>query len=285
MSKLKEQMINEMVLRGLSKETHGAYLSAVRKLSNYHSKPLEQLDQDEIKDFILFLIKEKRLSASTVRQVINGIFFFYYKVLKRPKMSLDIPLPKIEKKIPEILNPLEISNIINNTVNIKQKTLLMTAYSTGVRVSELVSLRISDIDSDRMVIRVEQGKGKKDRYTILTPTLLKHLREYYKAVHPKVFLFNGRPPESSLSVATAHKYFKRSCAKSKITKKVTFHGLRHAFATHQILNGMPVTALQVILGHNDLRTTMRYVHIARMPSGDSETCKDLLNVLNQIQEI
>ena len=283
MRKPKEKMIDEMALRGLSDATQTAYLYAVRRLTQYHNRSPDLLSKDEIKLFFIFLTREKKLSASSVRQMINGVFFYYYKVLKWPHFTLDIPLPKVGKTQPEILNPIEVANIIGHTQNLKQKTALMTAYSTGVRVGELVSLRVSDIDSDRMVIRVEQGKGKKDRYTILTPTLLTHLREYYRQYRPKPFLFSGQPADSGLSTTTIGKYFKRSCERAKITKKVSFHSLRHAFATHQILSGMAATELQLILGHSDLRTTMRYVHLAKIPTGKDDRSRDLLCLLDQIE--
>ena len=221
MRKVTERMIDEMALRGLSDATQTAYLYAVRRLSEFHNRSPDLLSKDEVKEFFIFVTREQKLSASSVRQMINGVFFFYYKVLKWPHFTLDIPLPKVGKTQPEILNPLEVAKIIGHTQNLKQKTALMTGYSTGVRVGELVSLRVSDIDSDRMVIRVEQGKGKKDRYTILTPTLLGHLREYYRWYRPKPFLFSGHPPDSGLSTTTIGKYFKRSCEKAKITKKVS----------------------------------------------------------------
>ena len=285
MTSLKKRMSEELVLRGLSEATHTSYLYAVKRLAQYSKKPIDRLSHEEVRGFVLFLLQEKNLSASSVRGMINGIFFFYYKVLKWPKFSLDIPLPKLERRQPEILNPLEVFQIIHNTRNLKEKTALMTAYSTGLRVGELVALRVSDIDSDRMVVRVEQGKGKKDRYTILTPTLFVQLREFYRRYRPGIYLCGCKASGGPLSKSAASRYFRCSCIKSNITKHVSFHTLRHSFATHQIINGMHVTELQKILGHNDLRTTMRYVHLAQMPTGKDDTSRDLLNMLNQLQEL
>lgn len=284
MEYLKNRMINELYARRLSDRTHKAYLHAFNKIAAHYKRPPDELSEQEIKDFLVFLLKEKKLSTASVRQIINGLFFFYYKVLKRSRMELDLPMPKLEKKLPEILNAFEVNRLINNTENEKQKTLLMTAYATGVRVSELVKIKISDIDSKRMVIRIEQGKGNKDRYTILSPLLLKQLRKFYRMYRPYLYMFNGQHPASSLSACSVQRAFRVSCCKSNITKKVSVHSLRHAFSTQQILNGMLVTELQIILGHTSLSTTMKYVHLARMPTGASDSSVDLLGLLNQVEE-
>lgn len=187
-----------------------------------------------------------------------------------------IPRAKKEKKLPVVLSPSEVKRIFNATVNIKHKAILMTIYGAGLRVSEAANLKISDIDSSNMQIHIRQGKGKKDRYCMLSPMILNILREYYKYYHPKEWLFQGSTPNKPISSRTIERVFEISKKKSGITKNATVHTLRHSFATHLLESGVDVYHIQQLMGHSSVKTTSIYIHLQR---------KDVLNIKSPLDTL
>ena len=264
MNKFYEQFKKELVLSGLSEKTRDAYLRCLKKLDDYYIKPVETLTTEEIKDFLYFLIKEKRFSQEYINQINAAAKFFFDRVLKKKDIMCDIPRAKTpRKKLPQVLARSEIKDIIQGIDNVKHKCILLTTYTAGLRVSEASKLLISDIDSKRMVIRVNQGKGKKDRYTILSNTALYFLRTYYKLYHPESWLFPSYIKSKHISTRTIQQVFYKAKEKAGIKKKVSVHTLRHSFATHLIEAGIDIYHIQKLLGHSSIKTTTIYLHLRK----------------------
>ena len=207
MTELREKMIKAMELRNFSPITQTAYLSAVTNLAMHYMKSPEEISQDEIEDYLLYLKKDRKLSYSTRNQAISGLKFFYNETLKNPDMILQLPRKKTPVKLPEVLSVDEVKRVINAPNNMKHRMILMTTYSAGLRVSELVRLEPRHIVSSRMLILVEDGKGVKDRYTILSKTLLENLRQYWQSYRPTKWLFPSTNPQNHISRSTAQKLF------------------------------------------------------------------------------
>lgn len=261
MTTLRQEMIDAMQQRGFSPRTHTSYLAAVRDLAKYFHKPPDQLHQEQIQEYFCYLVKERHLSAASCKLYLNGIRFLYLQVLKWNEFNVPIQTPKRPQKIPELLTRHEVGQIIASCVNAKHRMLLLTCYGCGLRVGELVALKVRHIDGERKLLRVEQGKGAKDRAVVLSAVLLHRLRHYWMSYHPVEWLFpNSNTPHLPLSISTAQKVFRRAKASSGIQKIGGIHSLRHAYATHQLENGLPVHRLQQQLGHRNLQSTMRYVH-------------------------
>jgi integrase len=227
MSPLRQKMIRAMQLREFSPRTQEAYVAAVSGLAKYCNKSPDKIVQDEIENYLLNLRQELKRSASTCNVVISGLRFFYEHTLKDESVKLKLPPRKKTKRLPEVLSKKDVNRVISSPANIKHRVILMTAYSAGLRVSELVSLRQEHIDSSRMVIRVDQGKGKKDRYTILSQRLLKELRIYYKTYRPKNWLFPAKNLIQHISISSAQRIYYKAKKKAGITKGKGIHTLRH----------------------------------------------------------
>ncbi len=257
-----EEMKSLLKLKGYSNQTIKVYSSHINSFVSYIDKSLRDITEDKIKDYMLFLLKERELSHSFVNQAISAIKFMIFQVLKKEMSIVNIPRPKKERKLPKVLSEEEAWRILNILDNEKHKTILYLVYSAGLRVSEVVNLKCEDIDSDRMLIRVKQGKGRKDRYTILSKVALKQLRKYYKDYNPDNWLFPGAKPNSHLSKRTVQKVFSNACCKAKITKDVSVHTLRHSFATHLLENGISLRYIQELLGHKSSKTTEVYTHVS-----------------------
>lgn len=264
-----------MRLRGLSEATIKAYLYKIQVLANYHRKSPEFIGPDELRNYLLYLIEEKGVAGSTANSFYSAFKFFYEKTLERPGLMSPIPRTKRRKRLPVALDQSEVQKLLEVTENIKHRALLSTAYSAGLRVSELVHLQISDIDSARMQIRVCAGKGNKDRYGLLSPLNLECLRLYYKSYKPASWLFySGYGQDRAYSVRSAEKVFKSSVEKAGIQKNVSIHCLRHSFATHLLENGVDLHHIQLLMGHSSLKTTSIYLHVQR---------KDLLNIQSPLE--
>lgn len=277
MTALRQRMMDQMVLRGLAPKTQMAYLAAVRGLAAYYRRSPDHLSVEELQRYLLYCLRERSLSHSTCLQILNGLRFFYLKTIGWSSADFELPRPRREQKLPEILNRAELTRLFDAVRNLKHRTLLKTTYASGLRVGEAVRLRIVDIDSERMTIRIRQAKGAKDRDTLLTPALLDALREYYRAHRPAGWLFpNGHNPKEPLSISSAQRVFTKAKRTAGISKQGGIHGLRHAFATHQIEAGLPIHRLQRLLGHRSIRSTLRYVHLADSPGYLIEGAADLL---------
>jgi len=254
-------MQGDMVLRNFSPNTQELYHRAARDLEQYFNKPPHLLGEKDVKSFLLSIVETKKLSQSTLRITYAGLRFLYETTLKKRWVIDKIPYPKTIKKLPIVLERTEVENLLKSAAGLKQRAMLMVTYSAGLRISEIAHLKITDIDSNRMLIRVEQGKGKKDRYTLLSERALEALREYYKKYLPKHWLFPGGNPEQPISIATVRAAFKRAKRKAGITKPATCHSLRHSFATHLLESGVDLHHIQLLLGHASTKTTTVYLHV------------------------
>jgi len=224
----------------------------------------DRIDEAQVQRYLLHLLEERKLAHSSCNVMMSALEFFYRVTLKRRETEFCLPRPKVPAKLPQILSREEVARLIEQTTNLKHRTILMTTYAAGLRLSELCHLRITDIDSDRMTIRVEQGKGAKDRYTLLSPRLLTELRRYWLTERPKLWLFPAaRSPEQALPTKTPHLIYHTAKARAGITKAGGIHALRHAFATHMLEAGVDVHTIQRLMGHDSLSTTARYFHLAQ----------------------
>ena len=261
MSPLQQKLIDAMLLRGFSQKTQKSYIAAVKDLAAYYHCSPDKLTQAQIQAYFLYLVKERHLSGSSCVVMRSAIRFFYVNVLNWEEVSLEtIEVPKRAQRIPELLSREDIRHLLQACRNQKHRTLLSTIYGCGLRVSEAASLKLKHIDSQRRIIRIEQAKGAKDRQVLLTDTLLRLLRRYWQAYKPTAWLYFGTDKAKPLSTSSVQKIYEAAKRQAKIEKVGGIHGLRHAYATHQLEAGMPVHQLQRLLGHNDIHTTMRYVH-------------------------
>ena len=259
MGALREKMIEEIRLRNFSPRTEQSYVSAMVGLAKYYHRSPDQLTQDEIRGYLLHL-KERGLSPSSRNVAISGMKFFYHQILGWDEQKLFLPPRKGSWRLPEVFSPKEVEQLLLAAVRVRDRCLLMTAYATGVRVSELVRLKVSDIDSERMMVRVEQGKGKKDRYTILSERLLSELRSYWKMHRSPIWLFPNAKG-SPLSIDYAQRIYNWAKEKAGIHKGKGIHTLRHCFATHLLEAGVDLVTIKTLLGHNSLQSTQRYLQI------------------------
>jgi site-specific recombinase XerD len=256
-----ENMLLKMRELRYSKQTIKAYKSLFEEFINhYPSTEIDQIDEQKIIAFCQYLVIDRKVSASTQNQAINAIKFYYEKVLGGQRKFYFLQRPDKEKALPTVLNTEEITAILKGTENLKHRAILMVIYSAGLRISELINLKIKDIDTERKQIRVEQGKGKKDRYTLLSPKTLDLLRTYFKAYKPKEYLFEGQGG-GAYTARSVQVFFQEICKKVGIKKKVSVHTLRHSFATHLLENGTDLRYIQALLGHESSKTTEIYTHI------------------------
>jgi site-specific recombinase XerD len=279
MSVLSDRMNDDMVLRGLATKTQHSYLGTVRDLAKYYHRSPDQLTDKEVQAYLLYLRQQRHLAPSSCNVAVNGLRFFFLKTLGHKRTNFDIPTARRPHKLPELLSREEVSRLFSVTKQNKPRVVLMLAYGAGLRVSEICHLRIQDIDSEQMTIRVEQGKGAKDRYTLLSPRLLKELRLYWKHDRPRrsLFLFPARQGNGSLHPTSAQKMYYAAKAKAGITKKGGIHMLRHAFATHLLEAGTDLYTIQQLLGHRHISTTMVYFHLARSHLTGNTSPLDLLD--------
>ncbi len=259
--KCPETYVRALVTRKYAHNTAKTYIAMFELFINHFSDmKLIQISEEDIKDF-LFLKSKEGLSTSYLNQMINSIKFYYEQVLQMPNRFYDLNRPRKKQSIPKVLSQSAVRQMILQTKNIKHKCVISLLYSSGLRRSELLSLKIGDIDSSRMLVRINGGKGGKDRLTLLSSTLLNYLRIYYIEYRPKIYLFEGKEghPYSSSSVV---QIVRRAAQKANICKKVTPHMLRHSFATHLLEKGTDLRSIQTLLGHNSLKTTEIYTHVA-----------------------
>ncbi|PRX18810.1 site-specific recombinase XerD [Orenia metallireducens] len=258
-----EKFIEYLELKGYGKKTESVYLSHIKQFTNFIDKSLKKVRAEDIKRYLLYLLNERELSHSFVNQAVSAIKFLIIKVLKKDNIIVDLPRPKKEKKLPKVLSEKEVIRILKSLNNEKHKTILYLVYSAGLRVGEVIKLKCEDIDSDRMLIKVRQGKGKKDRYTTLSQLALEQVRKYYKLYKPKKWLFPGAKSNTHLTIRTVQRIFKKACSKAEIKKKVSVHDLRHSFATHLLERGTDLRYIQELLGHKSSRTTEVYTHVSK----------------------
>jgi len=255
------QYLEKLLRKRYSPNTIKTYMSYMRSfVAAFHGSDLKSVTTQQINDYILNLIRSKNISSSQQNQRINSIKFYYEQVLGRKKQYYHLSRPRKEKKLPKVLMVEEVELILKQCKNLKHKCILMTLYSGGLRRSELINLKVSDIDSRRMLIKITDSKGGKDRYTLLSEKLLRLLRDYYKFYKPKVWLFEGRNG-GQYSATSIEKIFHKALTKAKINKHATPHTLRHSFATHLLEQGINLRYIQEILGHSSTKTTEIYTHV------------------------
>lgn len=265
-------MKQNMELKGFSPKTQQSYLLCVKQFAQYYSQSPENLGNSEVKDFLSYLIKEKHASSSRVNQTYSALKFLYEKTLDRKWIMKKIPRVKKEKKLPTVLDREEVNTLFSVIHNLKHLSILMITYSSGLRISETAHLKVTDIDTKRMLVKV-QGKGAKERYTLLSQVTLETLRDYWKYYHPKEWLFPGNPPTKPISASSIQRIFKKAKHLSKITKAATPHTLRHCFATHLLEAGVDLHHVQLLLGHTSPKTTTIYLHVKR---------KDLARIISPL---
>ena len=271
MTSLRQRMIEDLRIRNYSDRTIQIYVDRVAKFAQYFGRSPHLLGPAEIRQYQIFLVKKKKSSWAQFNQTVCALRFFYRVCLNKEWTIEHIPFPKQEKKLPVILSRQEIDRFFEGIGNLKHRTIFMTIYATGLRISEALHLRLEDIDSARRLVRVHQGKGRKDRYVPLSEPLLAQLRTYWKDYRPGSWLFPGEDVQRPLTSSSVQRVCKRAAGKAGLTKGVTAHRLRHCFATHLLEAGTDLKTIQVLLGHRSLNATSVYLHVAsasRTPAHD-----------------
>ena len=276
MTELRQKMIDDMKLRRFAQKTQDAYVGAVAGLARHYKQSPDLLDKEKIQKYLLHLMEERHLAWSTCNVAVAAMRFFYTQTLGWDAVHLGIPPMRSQTKLPEIFSFEELERLFKCATSLKNRVLLMTTYGAGLRVSEVVNLKLSDIDSSRMTIKVCQGKGNKDRYTILSSRLLTELRVYYREYKPPVWLFYGSYTGEQMSVGTAQTLYYTAKERAGITKKGGIHTLRHCFATHLLEAGVDLRTIQSLMGHSSLITTMGYLRVTSKKLSATKSPLDLI---------
>ena len=267
MTPLRQRMLEELQRRNYSPSTARGYILAVKQFAEYFGKSPEQLGAEEVRRFQLYLLNEKKLAPGTVEMRMSALRFLYKKTLKRRDIACeDLIFPKTPRRLPVVLSPEEVTRMIESAWNLTHRTILMILYGTGMRRSEVSMLKVSDIDSERMVIHIQQGKGSRDRDVPMTAKLLEALREYWRWKRPKIYLFPSteghRGVEEPISDKTVWHACKQAARRAGITKRIGPHTLRHSFATHLMEAGTDLRTIQLLMGHAHLEHTTLYLHLS-----------------------
>jgi site-specific recombinase XerD len=269
-------MIDEMQLRNFSPKTIQCYVETVARFARYFNKSPDKLGSEEVRTYLLHLVQVKKQAWGTYKQALAALRYFYRWVLKGPDIVSDIRYPRPERRLPVVLSFDEVRRFFAAIPSFKQRMILMTAYSAGLRISEVVNLQVSDIDSQRMVLRVRKGKRNKDRYTVLSPVLLAMLRHWWVAARPVTYLYAGRSPDHPARITTIQKACKEAQEKAGLEKTIRPHTLRHSFATHLLEAGTDLRVIQELLGHASPRTTAIYTHVSTKLIGQTKSPLDLV---------
>ncbi|WP_162944921.1 tyrosine-type recombinase/integrase [Flavisolibacter nicotianae] len=271
--------VQELKLRAYSPSTIRTYRSEfLQLLQLLKSKPANELTPDDLRRYMVYAMEKEGISEASAHSRLNALKFYFEQVLRREKFFWEIPRPKKPHLLPKVLSERELERMFSAIYNIKHKALLFTAYSAGLRVSEVVNLKIADVDSGRMQIRIEQAKGKKDRYVGLSVLLLDVLRAYLKKAKPRpqLYLFEGDRPGDPYSARSAQLIFHQARQKAGIQKRVSFHVLRHSFATHLLEKGIDIRYIKDLLGHFSIKTTERYLHVKK---------EELITIVNPLDAL
>jgi site-specific recombinase XerD len=275
MTPLRQRMIDDMRIRNLSPRTMEKYVDQVAKFARHFGKSPEHLGPEEIRTYLVGLLNRRKARSSLI-QCVCALRFLYSVTLQRAWKDQYLPFPKKERHLPVVLSREEVRAFLAVPGSLKRRTLLLTLYATGLRVSECTNLQPTDIDSERMVVAVRQGKGRKDRYVPLSAKLLTALREYWKAALPKTWLFEGPQPGKPITTSAVQKWCALVRLEARLSKQVKPHTLRHCFATHLLEAGTDLRTIQILLGHRSLSTTAIYLHVATNASQLTQNCADLL---------
>lgn len=261
MTELRRRMDEDMIVRGSADRTREAYLWAVTGLAKFYRRPPDQISDEEVHAYLLYLIRDRQRAWSTCNIVVHGLRFIYHTTLKRDRTTFSIPSPRQPGTLPVVLSREEVQRLFAHTDTQQYRTMLMTSYASGLRLSEVLHVQVHDIDSARMVIRVEQGKGRQDRYTILSARLLEALRAYWKVYRPSTWLFPSPRRPEPMDPSSLQKAYHRAKRRAGIAKPGGIHVLRHAFATHLLEAGVDLHTIQRLLGHRSITTTTRSWHL------------------------
>jgi site-specific recombinase XerD len=282
MGYFRDLMDREMRIRGFADRTRQSYLGCVRRFVGYYMVRPDRLTLEDVNRYQLYLTRDRQVAWSTFNQSVCALRFFFIVTLKRDWNLQQLPYHKRRRRLPQVLSRLEVRALFDSVQNLKHRAILMTLYGGGLRVSEALSLRVTDIDSDRMTIRIHWGKGGKDRYVMLSQTLLIALRDYWHHYHPQGLLFPGRGAHGQLTRASVGKVIKKARKRAGIVKPVSPHTLRHSFATHLLEAGINIRVIQRLLGHRSLRSTEVYTHVARNYVADTQSPLDSLPLLDEV---
>jgi len=275
MTQLRQRMQEDMRIRNFAATTQRSYIHYVAEFARHFHRSPDQLELEHVRQYQLYLTDVRKLSPQSINTFISAVQFLYLVTLKRPWEKDDFPRARLDQKLPVVLAPQEIQHFMAHVCGVKHRAILLTCYGSGLRISEAVALKVSDIDSQRMLIRVEQGKGGKDRYTVLSPALLELLRTYYRLMPPAKppvppstqgpsphWLFPSWRPHRHLGASSVQVACREAWKRSRLAKRVTPHVLRHSFATHLLENGTDTRVIQVLLGHSRIDTTARYTAVS-----------------------
>ena len=262
MTPLRERMLEDMSIRNFAENTQQSYLQQVSSFARYFHCSPDAMGPEKVREYQVHLVEDCKLAPSSIGIAVSALRFLYKVTLKQPWAPDEIPMPKKPFKLPVILSPEEVMRFLESVHSIKHRAILMAAYAAGLRVSEATHLRVTDIDSQRMMLRVDQGKGQKDRYVMLSSRLLEELRSYWRVGRPKTWLFPGDVQGQPITRDAVGQACQRARRCSGIQKPITPHSLRHAFATHLLERGVDVRRIQLLMGHRSLATTTRYLKVA-----------------------
>jgi site-specific recombinase XerD len=269
--------VQKLTLKAYSPSTIKTYRNEfLQLLQILKNKPAKELTANDLKRYMVYAMEKEGISENTAHSRLNALKFYYEQVLGKESFFWEIPRPKKPLLLPKIISKEQIALLINTIENLKHKTIIMLAYACGLRVSEVVSLKVKHIDSKRMIIFIEKAKGKKDRIVSLSPGMLIMLREYYKQYKPNDYLFEGQLENEHLTARSIQQVLQNAKQKAGIKQAGSMHMLRHSFATHLLDKGIDVVFIQKLLGHNDIKTTLKYLHV---------TNKDLIHILSPLDDI
>lgn len=280
-SLLRTRMIEDLRIRNYSQRTIECYVSQVARFADYYRCSPEKLGGEHVRGYQRFLVEERKASWSAFNQAVCALRFVYRVTLGGAVTVEQIPYAKREQRLPEVLSAKELGRFFCQVKNPKYRVIVKTMYSSGLRLSEALHLKADDIDSERMVVRVRQGKGRKDRYVELTPSLLAELRDYWREYRPKTWLFEGESKKFPLTPSAVQKTCRLAALKAGLKKRVTTQTMRHCYATHQLEAGANLRTLQLRLGHSSLNTTALYLHVA---AGASQTKREVVDLLENVSE-
>lgn len=277
MGELKQRMRDDLELRCYSKSTQEEYLRYATRFAGHFMISPAKMGEAEVREYLLHVKREGKAGPATLKGNVAALKFLYTHTLKRPEEVASIPWPKVPRPLPDILSGSEVGCLLTTIRSFHHRVITMTAYGSGLRIGETCGLQPGDIDSKRMLIHIRDGKRRRDRYVMLPERVLKWLREYWRMARPRSqWLFPGRNPEHHISKSAVEDAVRKAARDAGITKRVTPHILRHSFATHLLETGTDIRTIQVLLGHNSIRTTERYTHVSKAHVGRVKSPLDLL---------